>query len=103
MTHHGRKIDAADDASCVIREAPRIDRRPIGENARLKVLVLGVRVDLDDNQRLAGLSRPRSGPRNGKASIAVEFAPRSLTPLKRQISKGLYKPSGIAYYPAVLP
>ena len=32
-----------------------------------------------------------------------EFAPGSLTPLKRQISKGLYNPDGIAYYPAVLP
>jgi serine/threonine-protein kinase len=36
-------------------------------------------------------------------SSIVEFAPRSLTPLNRQISKGLYEPSGIAYYPAVLP
>jgi len=33
----------------------------------------------------------------------VEFAPRSLTPLKRRISKGLYEPNGIAYYPPLLP
>ena len=36
-------------------------------------------------------------------SYVSEFAPGSLTPLKRQISKGLYNPDGIAYYPAVLP
>lgn len=32
-----------------------------------------------------------------------EFAPGSLKPLKRQISKGLYNPAGIAYYPTLLP
>jgi DNA-binding beta-propeller fold protein YncE len=36
-------------------------------------------------------------------STVVEFAPGSLKPLKRQISKGLYEPDGIAFYPAVLP
>jgi len=36
-------------------------------------------------------------------STVVEFALGSLTPLKRQISKGLYEPEGIAYYPALLP
>ncbi len=32
-----------------------------------------------------------------------EFAPGSLKPLKRQIRKGLWDPSGIAYYPPLLP
>ena len=36
-------------------------------------------------------------------STVVEFAPGSLKPLKRQISKGLFEPYGIAYYPALLP
>jgi sugar lactone lactonase YvrE len=36
-------------------------------------------------------------------STIVEFAPGKLMPLKRQISKGLYEPNGIAYYPALLP
>ena len=36
-------------------------------------------------------------------STVVEFPPGSLTPSKRQISKGLYNPQGIAYYPALLP
>lgn len=36
-------------------------------------------------------------------STVVEFARGSLTPLKRQISKGLYEPEGIAYYAALLP
>jgi DNA-binding beta-propeller fold protein YncE len=36
-------------------------------------------------------------------NTVVEFAPGSLKALKRQISKGLYEPNGIAYYPAVLP
>jgi DNA-binding beta-propeller fold protein YncE len=36
-------------------------------------------------------------------STVVEFAPGLLKPLKRQISKGLYEPDGIAFYPAVLP
>jgi sugar lactone lactonase YvrE len=36
-------------------------------------------------------------------NTVVEFALGSLTPLKRQISKGLYNPVGIAYYPALLP
>jgi DNA-binding beta-propeller fold protein YncE len=40
---------------------------------------------------------------NGGNSTVVEFAPGSLKPLKRQISKGLYEPDGIAYYPARLP
>jgi sugar lactone lactonase YvrE len=33
----------------------------------------------------------------------VEFSPGSLTPLKRQISMGVYTPQGAAYYPALLP
>jgi NHL repeat len=36
-------------------------------------------------------------------NTVVEFPPGSLTPSKRQISKGLYGPNGIAYYPALLP
>jgi hypothetical protein len=36
-------------------------------------------------------------------STVVEFALGSLKPLKRQISKGLFEPEGIAYYPALLP
>jgi sugar lactone lactonase YvrE len=36
-------------------------------------------------------------------STVVEFARGSLTPLKRQISSGLYEPEGIGYYPALLP
>jgi hypothetical protein len=40
---------------------------------------------------------------NVSNSTVVEFAPGSLKPLKRQISKGLYEPAGIAYYPALLP
>ena len=36
-------------------------------------------------------------------STIVEFAPGSRLPLKRQISKGLYTPVGVAYYPALLP
>jgi hypothetical protein len=36
-------------------------------------------------------------------STVVEFARGSLTPLKRQISKGLYEPYGVAYHPALLP
>ena len=36
-------------------------------------------------------------------STIVEFAPGSLKPLKRQISKGLFAPEGIADYPALLP
>jgi DNA-binding beta-propeller fold protein YncE len=40
---------------------------------------------------------------NVSNSTVVEFAPGSITPLKRQISKGLYEPYGIAYYPALLP
>jgi serine/threonine-protein kinase len=33
----------------------------------------------------------------------VEYAPGSITPLKRQISKGLYEPWGTAYSPPLLP
>jgi DNA-binding beta-propeller fold protein YncE len=40
---------------------------------------------------------------NGGNSTVAEFAPGSVKPLKRAISKGLYEPYGIAYYPAVLP
>jgi sugar lactone lactonase YvrE len=40
---------------------------------------------------------------NVGSSTVVEFSLGSLRPLKRQISKGLYEPSGIAYYPALLP
>jgi DNA-binding beta-propeller fold protein YncE len=36
-------------------------------------------------------------------STIVEFAPGSLKPLKREISQGLGEPTGIAYYPALLP
>ena len=36
-------------------------------------------------------------------STVAEFAPGSITPLKRQISKDLDEPEGIAYYPALLP
>jgi DNA-binding beta-propeller fold protein YncE len=36
-------------------------------------------------------------------STVLEFAPGSLTPLRRQISKGLYEPESIAHYPALLP
>lgn len=36
-------------------------------------------------------------------STIVEFAPGSLNPLKRQISKDLYEPEGVAYYPPLLP
>jgi len=40
---------------------------------------------------------------NQGSNTVVEFAPGSLTPSKRQISKGLYGPEGIAYYPPLLP
>jgi len=36
-------------------------------------------------------------------SAANEFALGSLKPLKRQISKSLFEPFGVAYYPALLP
>lgn len=36
-------------------------------------------------------------------STVVEFALGSLMPLKRMISKGLFEPNGVAYYPALLP
>jgi sugar lactone lactonase YvrE len=36
-------------------------------------------------------------------STVVEYALGSLKPLKRQISKGLYNPTGIAHYPPLLP
>jgi hypothetical protein len=36
-------------------------------------------------------------------NTVVEFTLGSLTPLKWQFSKGLYYPTGIAYYPALLP
>ncbi|MFZ0575154.1 MAG: hypothetical protein WA304_01335 [Candidatus Cybelea sp.] len=36
-------------------------------------------------------------------NTVVEFAPGSITPLKRQISQGLSEPTGVAYYPALLP
>jgi len=36
-------------------------------------------------------------------NTVVEYALGSLKPLKRQISKGLYNPAGIAHYPALLP
>lgn len=40
---------------------------------------------------------------NITTSTVVEFAPRSLKPLNRQISKGLFGPMGVAYYPPLLP
>ncbi|MGB8965281.1 MAG: hypothetical protein WCB99_06545 [Candidatus Cybelea sp.] len=36
-------------------------------------------------------------------NTVVEFAPGSITPLKRQIAQGLSEPTGVAYYPALLP
>ena len=36
-------------------------------------------------------------------SRVVEFASGALTPLKRQISKGLSEPTGVAFYPPLLP
>jgi sugar lactone lactonase YvrE len=36
-------------------------------------------------------------------NTVVEFAPGSLKPLKREISQGLGEPTGVAYYPALLP
>ncbi|HEX4012925.1 MAG TPA: hypothetical protein VHX17_03430 [Candidatus Cybelea sp.] len=46
--------------------------------------------------------------RNGKLYVSnesniVEFAPGSLTPLNRRISKGLFEPNGVAHYPASSP
>jgi hypothetical protein len=38
----------------------------------------------------------------GSSSIA-EFSPGSVKPSKRQISKELYAPEGLAYYPPLLP
>jgi hypothetical protein len=39
----------------------------------------------------------------GNSNDVVEFAPRSLTPSSRKLSKDVYAPEGVAYYPAVLP
>ena len=59
-----------------------------------------------------GLNRPGDVTVDKKGTLyvcntgndtVVEFAPGSLKPLKRQISKGLYEPEGIAYYPPLLP
>jgi hypothetical protein len=36
-------------------------------------------------------------------NTVTEFAPRSIKPLSRKISKGLWDPVGVAYYPALLP
>jgi sugar lactone lactonase YvrE len=36
-------------------------------------------------------------------SVVVEFDPGSITPSKREISKGLFEPSGTAYSPPLLP
>jgi hypothetical protein len=36
-------------------------------------------------------------------NVVVEFPTGSLTPSKREISKGLYTPEGIAYYPPLVP
>lgn len=36
-------------------------------------------------------------------SVVVEFAPGSITPSKREISKGLFGPAGTAYSPPLLP
>ncbi len=39
----------------------------------------------------------------GNSMNVVEFPPGSVTPSKRQISKGLYGEEGVAYYPPLLP
>jgi hypothetical protein len=39
----------------------------------------------------------------GNSNDVVEFAPGSTTPAHRHISKGLYAPEGVAYYPPLLP
>jgi sugar lactone lactonase YvrE len=36
-------------------------------------------------------------------NVVIEFPPNSLKPSRRQISKGLYTPSGTAYFPPILP
>lgn len=36
-------------------------------------------------------------------SVILEFPPRSLKPSSRKITKGVYTPQGLAYYPPVLP
>jgi sugar lactone lactonase YvrE len=54
----------------------------------------------------AGLTLDKKGTlyvSNIGNSTVVEFSLGSLKPLKRQISKGLYEPNGVAYYPALLP
>ena len=40
---------------------------------------------------------------NTENEVVVEFAPGSITPSKREISKGLFQPSGTAYSPPLLP
>jgi sugar lactone lactonase YvrE len=40
---------------------------------------------------------------SGPGNVVLEFAPGSMTPSRREISKGLYLPFGTAYYPPLLP
>jgi serine/threonine protein kinase, bacterial len=40
---------------------------------------------------------------NDENSTISEYPPGSITPSKHKISKGLYNPQGLAYYPALLP
>ncbi|MGB8909644.1 MAG: hypothetical protein WCC84_12945 [Candidatus Cybelea sp.] len=40
---------------------------------------------------------------SGPANVVLEFRPGSITPSKREISKGLYRPEGTAYFPPLLP
>lgn len=59
-----------------------------------------------------GLSTPAAATVNGKGwlyvanfeqNTVVEFPPGSITPSKRQVSKGLHAPAGLAHFPPVLP
>jgi len=59
-----------------------------------------------------GLSTPTAATVNGKGwlyvanfeqNTVVEFPPGSITPSKRQVSKGLHAPAGLALFPPVLP
>jgi hypothetical protein len=40
---------------------------------------------------------------NSSQDTIAEFPPESITPSKRHVSKGLHGPSGVAYYPPLLP
>jgi DNA-binding beta-propeller fold protein YncE len=40
---------------------------------------------------------------NTESSVVVEFEAGSITPSKREISKGLFEPEGTAYSPPLLP